>query len=78
MDENFNEDEYLIKDIDMFDQFIKSSYFVGTDGTNKVPNITGDMYVHNNTGIDEVEIRNYFNTNSIIIKIISYIILSFK
>ena len=62
LDESFNEDEYLIKDIDMFDQFIKSSYFVGTDGTNKVPNITGDMYVHNDIGIDEVEIRNYFNT----------------
>ena len=63
LDENFNEDNYLIKDIDMFDQLIQSSYFIGTDGTNKVPNITGDMYVHNATGIDEVRIRNYFNTN---------------
>ena len=63
LDESFNEDDYLIKDIDMFDKLIQSSYFIGTDGSNKVPNITGDMYVHNATGIDEVRIRNYFNTN---------------
>lgn len=63
LDADFDEETYAITDIAMFDEFIKSNYFVGTDGTNKVPNITGDMYVHNTTPVTETEIRNYYNVN---------------
>lgn len=61
LSEDFNENTYLIKDLDMFKAFLASTYFVGTDGVNKNPNITGDMYVHNSSAEDEVYIRDTLN-----------------
>jgi hypothetical protein len=63
LDANFDASKYAITDIAMFDDFIKSAYFVGEDSSKKVPNITGDMYVHNTTGIAETDIRNYYNVH---------------
>ena len=61
LDEDFNENSYLIKDITMLEAFIDSNYFIGTDGINKVPDISGDMYVHNTSPVEETYIRNTLN-----------------
>ena len=63
LDADFNADDYIITDISMFDNMIQSAYFIGEDSSQKVPNITGDMYVHNATGIPETDIRNYYNVH---------------
>jgi hypothetical protein len=63
LDENFSEDTYMIKDIEMFKKFIASNYFISTDGAVKCPDIRGDMYVHNADPVEETYIRNTLNVN---------------
>jgi hypothetical protein len=61
LDADFNEDTYPIKDIDMLKAFIQSNYFIGTDGKTKVPELAGEMYVHNATAEAETYIRDTLN-----------------
>ncbi len=65
LDEDFDEDTYLIKDYQMFKDFISSSSFISTDGAKKVPNITGDLYICNSEAdaVEETYIRETLNTN---------------
>lgn len=63
LDADFDAATYMIKDIDMLEDFIASAYFVGTDGANKVPDLRGDLYVHNSADdpVAETYIRNTLN-----------------
>ena len=65
LDENFDEDTYLIKDYDMFKKFITSPNFISTDGSKKIPNITGDLYICNSEedAVDETYIRDTLNVS---------------
>ena len=47
-----------ITDIDMFRVFASDSELFRTDDTNKVPNITGIIYIKNTTAVNEFDIRN--------------------
>jgi hypothetical protein len=47
-----------IADVEMFKTFISDSNYVGTNEGSDCPNITGIMYVANETPVDELWIRN--------------------
>ena len=47
-----------ISDVEMFKTFIEDGLYVGTAENSTCPNITGIMYVANDTAVDELWIRN--------------------
>ena len=52
------EDINQITDVEMFKTFINDANYVGTNEGSTCPNITGIMYVANETAVDELWIRN--------------------
>ena len=62
LDEDFDEDEYMIKSYELLETLIDSTAFTNLDGS-KAPNITGDVYICNteDTAIDETKVRSKFN-----------------
>lgn len=63
LDEDYNEDDYLIKSYTLLEDLMTNPGFSNLDGT-KAPNITGDVYICNaaDDAIDEDYIRSEFNT----------------
>ena len=64
LDEDFDEEAYLIKSKDLLEALRTESGFTNLDGT-KAPNITGDVYICNSADdpMDEIDIRTKFNVD---------------
>jgi hypothetical protein len=57
LDTSIKESKYSqISDIDMFMAFITNTHYQGAGGS-ACPYITGTMYIHNTTPVDELVIR---------------------